>query len=462
MRDVYRKKGKRTMAERYDAKRRKLQTGEYYNEKTGRYKYRYKDNDGEFRDIYSWTLTRNDRIPAGKNQKSGESLREKEAEIQKVLAEGINSGKGNMTLYALMELYISIKLKDVKETTKKGYRTQLNFMRDCNFGKKKIKDITETDAIKWFDELHEKEGKNYSTLQTLRGILRPAYKMAKKNRWVRDNPFDFSLNKKRYGGSKTREALSRKDMRRFLDFVRTDKHFCKYFEGIYILFNTGLRISEFCGLTMDDIDFKRHVIHVNKQLLRTHENGKAKYYVEDSTKTPTGERDVPMSDDVEQCFRTVIANRPKLDTEPVVSTLDGKGGTWSGFLWFDKNNNLEVEQHWDNHFRWAVSKFNRIYKDELENVTPHIARHTFCSNMAGAGMSPKTLQTIMGHSGIEVTLNVYTHLENSNIMSDFYNIINNEQYAMYPLERKPDIYSPGDDTEEDEPEMLEYDSENGE
>lgn len=116
----------------------------------------------------------------------------------------------------------------------------------------------------WFGELHEKKGKNYSTLQTLRGILRPAYTMAKKNHWVRDNVFDFPLLKRRYGGTRTREALSREDMRKFLDFVRYDKHFRIYFDGMYVLFNTGLRISEFCGLTMDDIDFKNHTIHIHQ------------------------------------------------------------------------------------------------------------------------------------------------------------------------------------------------------
>ena len=43
-------------------------------------------------------------------------------------------------------------------------------------------------------------------------------------------------------------------------------------------------------------------------------------------------------------------------------------------------------------------------------MTPHVCRHTFCSNMAKSGMNPKTLQYIMGHSDISVTLNTYTHL----------------------------------------------------
>lgn len=439
------------MAERYDGKKRKLQTGEYWDEKTGRYKYRYKDNGGKWCTIYSWTLTHNDKIPAGKNQKSGESLREKEAQVQKDLLEDINSSKGNMTLYDLMELYIQTRWKDVKMTTRAGYTTQLNFMREEDFGKRKIGTITENDAILWFDELHEKKGKNYSTLQTLRGILRPAFTMAKKNHWVRDNPFDFQMLKKRYGGTKTREALSRADMRKFLDFVRFDKHFRIYFDGMYILFNTGLRISEFCGLTIDDLDFRNHTIHIYKQLLRGMVDDKNTYYIEDTTKTDAGERYVPMSDDVERCFKNIIKNRPTLTQEPVISSLDGKMKI-SGFLFFDKNNNVEVAQHWENHFRWALQKYNKIYKDELEDVTPHVARHTFCSNMASAGMSPKNLQYIMGHSDISITLNVYTHVDAGDTTDEYRRIVNSmntKQYTMYDLERESDIYVPQVDSVED-------------
>lgn len=46
----------------------------------------------------------------------------------------------------------------------------------------------------------------------------------------------------------------------------------------------------------------------------------------------------------------------------------------------------------------------------MPNITPHICRHTYCSNMAKSGMNPKTLQYLMGHSDIGVTLNTYTHL----------------------------------------------------
>jgi len=431
--------------ERFDEKGRKLKTGESQRKSDGRYRYTYVDNDGKTCDVYSWTLTHNDRTPAGK--KPDLSLREKEAEVKKKLVEGLNAGKGNMTVLELSKLYVQNKSKDVKETTKSVYRTNLKTLENHVFGKKKICDVSSMDAQAFLDNLHEKHGKGYSSIANIRGMLRPAFAEAKRNRWIAFNPFDFPLLKKRYGGSKTRDALTRRDMRRFLDFVRTDKNFRKYFDGMYILFNTGLRISEFCGLTIDDIDFNEHVIHVNKQLIRIHTGDKNTYYIEDGTKTDAGMRDVPMTDDVEECFRNAIQNRPVLKKEPVVSTQDGTRKV-SGFIWFDKDNHIEVAQHWENHFRWALNRFNSIYKDEIECCTPHVARHTFCSNMASLGMAPKTLQTIMGHSSIGVTMDVYTHVEARDVQKDFRELMNNKQYRVYPLDREPDVVAFNDDEDD--------------
>ena len=57
-----------------------------------------------------------------------------------------------------------------------------------------------------------------------------------------------------------------------------------------------------------------------------------------------------------------------------------------------------------------VKRYNDIYRVQMPNITPHVCRHTYCSNMAKSGMNPKTLQYLMWHSDIGVTLNTYTHL----------------------------------------------------
>ena len=66
--------------------------------------------------------------------------------------------------------------------------------------------------------------------------------------------------------------------------------------------------------------------------------------------------------------------------------------------------------HWEHRFNHMVKRYNDIYRVQLPNITPHICRHTYCSNMAKSGMNIKTPQYLMGHSDIGVTLNTYTHL----------------------------------------------------
>lgn len=110
-----------------------------------------------------------------------------------------------------------------------------------------------------------------------------------------------------------------------------------------------------------------------------------------------------MTDDVYECFKRIIANRKKPKVEPMIC---GK----SGFLYLDKNDMPMVALHWEKYFQHICEKYNSIYKVQMSKITPHVCRHTFCSNMAKSGMNPKTLQYIMGHSDIGVTLNTYTHI----------------------------------------------------
>lgn len=74
------------------------------------------------------------------------------------------------------------------------------------------------------------------------------------------------------------------------------------------------------------------------------------------------------------------------------------------------NDMLMVALHWEKYMEYIIQKYNKIYKSQMPKVTLHVCRHTLCSNMAKSGMNPKTLQYIMGHSDISVTLNTYTHL----------------------------------------------------
>lgn len=364
--------------------------------KTGNNEYKYYDAWGKRKTVYSWKLTPTDRVPAGKRDDI--SLREKIKQIQKDLNSNITPDGGNFTVLELVEKYISQKT-GVRHNTRSNYNFVVNVIKKEAFGQKRIDKIKVSDAKEWLIKMQQIDGRGYSSIHTIRGVVRPAFQMAVDDDLLVKNPFEFQLNTVVVNDSVTREAITRQQERDFLEFVKNDKHFCKYYDGIYILFKTGLRISEFVGLTKKNLDFENNRIIVDHQLQRTRD---MKYIIED-TKTESGERMVPMTPEVKEAFQRILANRKNPKVEPMV---DG----YSGFLFLDKNGRPMVALHWEKYFQHIREKYNKIYRVQMPEVTPHVCRHTFCSNMAKSGMNPKTLQYIMGHSDISVTLNTYTHL----------------------------------------------------
>lgn len=393
---------------RRDNKNRILQNGESQR-KDGRYMYKYIDNAGDTRYLYSWRLVRTDTAPQG--VKDEMPLRDKIKAVQRDLDAGLISAGKDMTVLELVKKYVAQKT-GVRENTRVGYNFVINILKKEEFGSRRIDKVKLSDARLWLIKL-QKDGRGYSTIHTVRGVVRPAFQMAVDDDLLRKNPFEFQLATVVVNDSVTREAITRKQERQFLEFIKNDRHFSRYYEGIYILFHTGLRISEFVGLTVSDIDLQNGIIHVDHQLQRTRN---MEYTILD-TKTDCGTRLVPMTDEVKECFARILENRPKLKVEPMV---DGK----TGFLYLDKNGMPMVALHWEKYFQHIREKYNSIYKVQLPVITPHVARHTFCSNMAKSGMNPKTLQKIMGHSDIGVTLNVYTHVDFEDVQNEMKKVCN--------------------------------------
>lgn len=266
---------------RRDNRNRILREGEYQRA-DGRYRYRYIDEDGKEKNVYSWRLDKNDLTPRGKKREL--SLREKEKQIQADLFDHIVTRGGNYTVVELVEKYTSLKT-GVGHNTKAGYKTVINILNREAFGKQRIDKVRLSDAKAWLIKLQQVDGRGYSSIHSIRGVLRPAFQLA-----------------------------------------------------------------------------------VDDDLIR------------------------------------ILANRVAPKIEPMV---DG----YAGFLFLDKNDKPMVALHWEKYLEHIIEKYNKIYRIQMPKVTPHVCRHTFCSNMAKSGMNPKTLQYIMGHSDISVTLNVYTHVQ---------------------------------------------------
>lgn len=366
---------------RKDAKGRVLRAGESQR-KDLIYQYRYTDIRGKRQTIYSSDL---------------KELREKEKEIQKHLNDGIDYAAGRATVISLLERYIGLK-QGVRYNTRVGYNFVLNLVKQEDFGYRQIGSIKVSDAQQWIIKLHN-DGKGYSTITSVRGVVKPAFQMAYNEDIIRRNPFDFKLVDVVPNDSKKRGAMTEEQQDIWMTYIREDKTYTKYYDEFVVLLGTGMRVSEFCGLTMSDLDFENRRIRVDHQLVR--ERG-GKYYVE-KTKTACGVRFIPMTDDVYQSLKNILARRKKVKVETIV---DG----YSGFILLDKDSKPKVALHIENEMRWAMKKYGKLHPDQpLPNITPHVFRHTFCTNMANAGMDVKTLQYLMGHSDVGVTLNIYTH-----------------------------------------------------
>ena len=228
---------------RRDNRRRILRTGESQN-KEGRYVYKYINSLGEQKFIYSWKLVPTDRVPKGKRDDI--SLREKIAEVQRDLSDGIDTAGKKMTVCQLYEKKNNLR-KNIRRNTVKGRQQFMNVLKKDPFGSMSIDSVKQSDAKEWAIRMSE-NGIAYNSIKNYMRSLRASFYMAIQDDYVRKNPFDFVLSDILDDTRKEKTALSLEQEEALLTFAKSDRTYKKYYDELVILLETGLRISEFCGL----------------------------------------------------------------------------------------------------------------------------------------------------------------------------------------------------------------------
>ncbi len=381
--------------------RKKLRENEYFNPKTKRYEYRYKDVFGKSRVISSYRLEPTDQVPKGK--KPGESLREKEAEIQNLLAYGIDIDGAKLTLLEVIENYLEFiyNRKELSHNTKVGYSVTVNTLKQYRLGYMEIAKIKPEHCEEWLSDMKKKF--RGSSIQRHISLIKRAFEYAVDYDYIRKNPFRrITVDR---SDSKPMEAIPVEEMNKFLDFCSKDAHSAHCYNMLYILFWTGLRVSELCGLTMDNIDLDNRTIKVEKQL-QCHNHT----HVVLKPKTSNGVRYVPMTDGVRDCFEAVLKNRYlKGDIEPVC--YDERGNAYEGFVFLaTRSRKTIVRSHVEEYLQNCIKRYNEANPTCLiRKFEPHICRHTFATNMQN--LPPKTLQSILGHGNITTTMNHYVDVK---------------------------------------------------
>ena len=166
-----------------------------------------------------------------------------------------------------------------------------------------------------------------------------------------------------------------------------------------------------CGLTVNDLDFENGFINVNHQLSRDKDG----YHV-DVPKTESGLRKIPML----AVTRKALQEQLQKSKGKCAIAVDG----YSDFIFLNARNYPMYAVLYNKALNGVVKKHNKMYKDyELPHISPHVLRHTFCTNMANARMTPNNLQYIMGHKNITMTLGYYTHASCESAMTEMLSIV---------------------------------------
>lgn len=375
---------------RTDKLGRILEKGESQKE-NGLYVFKYNDASGKSHFLYSWKLEEGDKLPSGK--RPCEALRTKKIEVVRDRLDGIDTVNKKKTVCQLYKEQCNLK-PVIKKQSEKGRQNLMDMLKADDLGEMSVDSVKPSHAKAWAIRMHKKYA--FQTINNAKRSLKACFYTAMEDDLIRKNPFNWKLSDVIPNDTEPKTALTLEQEKVLLDFVKNDSVYQKHYNAIVILLNTGLRISELCGLTVKDIDIEKGFINVDHQLLHDKE-----YYI-DTPKTESSIRKIPMSPIVQLALRKQMKSLNK--TKSV--KIDG----YSDFLFLQKNGNPLYGVYYTSVFNSIIKKYNKQNPDnELPKITPHTCRHTFCTRLANGDYPVKCLQYIMGHKNINITLNYYAH-----------------------------------------------------
>lgn len=388
------------MAEkRKDGRGRNLRTGEYFDSKNNRYMFRKMVN-GERVSITAQSLA---------------ELRQQENELlcQIDKGGGGKSRNSRMTLNEYFDFWMKTFAKSGrKATTCTNYKSYYNTYIKNGIGKKPIAKITKVDCQGVINSLAD-NGKAHSTMTNLKSCLNVIFECALDDDIILKNP--VKNIKPPQTGSKKRKPIKEHHIQIFMDYVKKNQNYSYSYPVFVVLFNLGVRIGEMAALTLDDVDFKKNIISVNKTVNRYRKADYGFTMAVASPKSETSDRTIPMNSVVK---RTLLELKMRgIDFSVKLPYVDDAGriqGYVSGFLFLNSIGNVWSEPSFLDLIKRIIKKLNEEAAangtEQIENFCPHMARHTYTSLAYSAGADVKVVSEILGHSSTSVTLDTYTHL----------------------------------------------------
>lgn len=375
---------------RKDSKGRNLKDGESQR-KDGMYQYRYTEPGGKRRYVYATTL---------------DDLRAKEDSIALDLRDGIGGEMSRMTVTELIDSHIKRRSRKIRERTVQNYTTRKNIVARYPIGSAAVWTVKQRDFIDLFICMYD-DGMAYSSIEGTKALLASSFKDAVDNDAIRKNPLSFRLSDYVDNNSKKVTALTHEEVDSLTQFLTCSKYYSDFFDIFNVMIGTGVRAGEMCGLTISDIDFRDDCIHINKQL-----NLSGGKMAVGPPKTDKGRRVIPMTPAVRKALERIVWRRTHSIHTPE-HIIDG----YSGFLLVTRTGKPMHPIDLAEAFRRVSKSYTRATGRQIR-LTPHVLRHTFCTNLSNDRVSAKTIQYLMGHSTLAM-LKVYDDAQYDVVQNEF-------------------------------------------
>lgn len=279
------------------------------------------------------------------------------------------------------------KENQVKAGTIISYNDYFNCCIKEGLGKKKLVDIRGEHIQKFYNDLR-KRGFTLSSMRIVNAILNGCLKQAMKNGLIERNPVPLATLPK--GKAKEEHRVFTKAEQEIFMGYAQDSYLYNMFA---LAIRTGLRGGEIRGLKLSDVDKAANLLHVQRTL--KYEAGRG--FFEDTPKTTTSKRDIPLTKDI----ITIIDRERQVYGEKVLRM--------GGYIFHLPDGTPISRGRVQIEIDRIVKKINEAGIN-FERFTPHCFRHTFATRAIESGMKPQTLKTILGHSTLAMTMDLYSHV----------------------------------------------------
>ena len=302
-----------------------------------------------------------------------------------------------ITFHEWFEEWISTYKVHCKPLTIYTYRSVFRRCIDPRFGERPLSGLTVHEAQIWLNSLSGKYSR--TILNTAQILLYGMLEQARKNGILDKNVMEYT-SKPPSRSPKKVSVLTAKEQLDFLYFAKNANFYNMY----RLAMLTGMRIGESCGLTWECVDFEGSRILVQSTLDYTRERG---LYLE-TPKTRSSLRTIPILPATEQVLRDQKALQAKQKSEAGSRWIPLKQMENLVFTMPTGTPIYQASVHNDlNRIITLMREAGRLTPDR--HFTFHTLRHCFATRCVEGGMQYKTLQTILGHSSLSTTMDIYSH-----------------------------------------------------